>query len=262
MGLQNLGNTLISNNARQQPHAIWQNQHRCRFWCCNRYNVILLPAHTGILSACDSPQNLSDNFAKKRLVSFGFLICHQQYYSRKRLLTLLCVMRLSWRRREPPSPGPKFYGWAIISLNASELAVLTEPRQEKASLEQKPKTQWAEIFSVASSRREEKTETQKTSDPPERFYMAGVEGFEPPHVRIKTWCLTAWRHPNSILFLPSRNCWSSHDTTPCSAKSSNPTLQIYETADYYVRFASRTKQSLHNLLTPDLIRNSLRTSGS
>lgn len=26
--------------------------------------------------------------------------------------------------------------------------------------------------------------------------MAGVQGFEPRNARTKTWCLTAWRHPN------------------------------------------------------------------
>src|SRR5690606_41508736 len=25
--------------------------------------------------------------------------------------------------------------------------------------------------------------------------MAGADGFEPTHARIKTWCLTAWRRP-------------------------------------------------------------------
>jgi hypothetical protein len=28
--------------------------------------------------------------------------------------------------------------------------------------------------------------------------MAGVEGFEPPYARTKTWCLTAWLHPIEI----------------------------------------------------------------
>ncbi len=28
--------------------------------------------------------------------------------------------------------------------------------------------------------------------------MAGVQGFEPRNARTKTWCLTAWRHPNKI----------------------------------------------------------------
>ena len=28
------------------------------------------------------------------------------------------------------------------------------------------------------------------------FFLAGPGGFEPPHTRIKTWCLTAWRRPN------------------------------------------------------------------
>ncbi len=27
--------------------------------------------------------------------------------------------------------------------------------------------------------------------------MAGVQGFEPRNARTKTWCLTAWRHPNN-----------------------------------------------------------------
>ncbi len=30
--------------------------------------------------------------------------------------------------------------------------------------------------------------------------MAGVAGFEPTHDRIKTCCLTAWRHPNNIIY--------------------------------------------------------------
>jgi hypothetical protein len=29
--------------------------------------------------------------------------------------------------------------------------------------------------------------------------MAGMEGFEPPNARTKTWCLTTWPHPNKIL---------------------------------------------------------------
>ena len=29
-----------------------------------------------------------------------------------------------------------------------------------------------------------------------RFYLAGVEGFEPPNAWTKTMCLTTWRHPN------------------------------------------------------------------
>ncbi len=28
--------------------------------------------------------------------------------------------------------------------------------------------------------------------------MAGVPGFEPGNAEIKTLCLTAWRHPNSV----------------------------------------------------------------
>lgn len=28
--------------------------------------------------------------------------------------------------------------------------------------------------------------------------MAGADGFEPPHGRIKTSCLTAWRRPNTF----------------------------------------------------------------
>ena len=32
----------------------------------------------------------------------------------------------------------------------------------------------------------------------QRLYLAGPGGFEPPHARIKTWCLTAWRRPNII----------------------------------------------------------------
>ncbi len=28
--------------------------------------------------------------------------------------------------------------------------------------------------------------------------MAGVQGFEPRNARTKTWCLTAWRHPNKL----------------------------------------------------------------
>ncbi len=27
-------------------------------------------------------------------------------------------------------------------------------------------------------------------------YLAGMEGFEPPNARTKTWCLTTWPHPN------------------------------------------------------------------
>ena len=27
--------------------------------------------------------------------------------------------------------------------------------------------------------------------------MAGMEGFEPPNARTKTWCLTAWPIPNT-----------------------------------------------------------------
>ena len=26
--------------------------------------------------------------------------------------------------------------------------------------------------------------------------LAGMEGFEPPNARTKTWCLTTWPHPN------------------------------------------------------------------
>lgn len=31
---------------------------------------------------------------------------------------------------------------------------------------------------------------------PETIFVAGVEGFEPPNARTKTWCLTTWPHPN------------------------------------------------------------------
>ena len=27
--------------------------------------------------------------------------------------------------------------------------------------------------------------------------MAGMAGFEPTNARVKVWCLTAWRHPNT-----------------------------------------------------------------
>lgn len=27
-------------------------------------------------------------------------------------------------------------------------------------------------------------------------HVAGMEGFEPPNARTKTWCLTTWPHPN------------------------------------------------------------------
>ena len=30
--------------------------------------------------------------------------------------------------------------------------------------------------------------------------LAGMEGFEPPNARTKTWCLTTWPHPNAVLF--------------------------------------------------------------
>lgn len=29
--------------------------------------------------------------------------------------------------------------------------------------------------------------------------LAGMEGFEPPNARTKTWCLTTWPHPNMYL---------------------------------------------------------------
>lgn len=28
--------------------------------------------------------------------------------------------------------------------------------------------------------------------------LAGMEGFEPPNARTKTWCLTTWPHPNEL----------------------------------------------------------------
>ena len=28
--------------------------------------------------------------------------------------------------------------------------------------------------------------------------MAGMEGFEPPNASTKNWCLTTWRHPNTL----------------------------------------------------------------
>src|SRR5690606_5547221 len=35
--------------------------------------------------------------------------------------------------------------------------------------------------------------------------LAGVAGFEPTYARIKTWCLTAWRHP-SVTIHPQAVC--------------------------------------------------------
>lgn len=33
-----------------------------------------------------------------------------------------------------------------------------------------------------------------------RFFLAGVAGFEPTHAAVKVLCLTAWRHPNIIIY--------------------------------------------------------------
>ena len=34
------------------------------------------------------------------------------------------------------------------------------------------------------------------------FYMAGMEGFEPPNAWTKTRCLTTWPHPNALDSIP------------------------------------------------------------
>jgi hypothetical protein len=44
------------------------------------------------------------------------------------------------------------------------------------------------------------------------LYLAGPGGFEPPNARIKTWCLTAWRRPNSNSYPFSE----VHARIPCS----------------------------------------------
>ena len=33
------------------------------------------------------------------------------------------------------------------------------------------------------------------------FFMAGVEGFEPPNASTKNWCLTTWRHPKAGIII-------------------------------------------------------------
>ena len=38
---------------------------------------------------------------------------------------------------------------------------------------------------------------QKGDDSELISFMAGMEGFEPPNARTKTWCLTTWPHPNT-----------------------------------------------------------------
>lgn len=42
------------------------------------------------------------------------------------------------------------------------------------------------------------TVTKKPASADEKYYMAGVEGFEPPHDGTRTRCLTTWRHPIAV----------------------------------------------------------------
>ena len=39
---------------------------------------------------------------------------------------------------------------------------------------------------------------KKPASADEKCYMAGVEGFEPPHDGTRTRCLTTWRHPIAV----------------------------------------------------------------
>ena len=41
------------------------------------------------------------------------------------------------------------------------------------------------------------------------FYLAGVEGFEPPNAGTRNQCLTTWRHPMiELLSAVLRLCWT------------------------------------------------------
>ena len=42
------------------------------------------------------------------------------------------------------------------------------------------------------------TVIKKPASADEKRYMAGVEGFEPPHDGTRTRCLTTWRHPIAV----------------------------------------------------------------
>lgn len=42
------------------------------------------------------------------------------------------------------------------------------------------------------------TVIKKPASADEKCYMAGVEGFEPPHDGTRTRCLTTWRHPIAV----------------------------------------------------------------
>ena len=39
--------------------------------------------------------------------------------------------------------------------------------------------------------------------------LAGMEGFEPPNARTRTWCLTTWRHPIEHYVFYYREAWTA-----------------------------------------------------
>ena len=51
----------------------------------------------------------------------------------------------------------------------------------------------------AESHSTKNNENSSRSFGPRTIFMAGVEGFEPPNARTKTWCLTTWPHPIGTL---------------------------------------------------------------
>ena len=50
---------------------------------------------------------------------------------------------------------------------------------------------WQPPFRILLSNKDNKITRLKSG-----HLLAGVGGFEPPHARVKVWCLTAWLHPN------------------------------------------------------------------
>ena len=71
--------------------------------------------------------------------------------------------------------------------------------------------------------------------------MAGVAGIEPAHVEIKTRCLTAWLHPNSVL---CNKKW-------CRNQDSNPGPDDYKSTALPTELLRRTysRQPYYSLFT-------------
>jgi hypothetical protein len=74
--------------------------------------------------------------------------------------------------------------------------------------------------------------------------MAGLEGFEPPNARTKTWCLTTWRQPNMVCIIPYKTPRLKGRALLLGLKNS----QLHHTLQHIVRPAvGSLQQAVHNI---------------